>query len=204
MKNNNFKMVIVLTLISVIAALILSTVYSVTKEPIAEAYRQEFVQGLKMVLPDFDNEPDREFIVIKNRKIYIAKKKCGSDVHAPAIGLGCIAQSGEDNGSIVGYAMKTSSFKGYSGLIEVLIGIDTKGKITGIEILKHAETPGLGSKIESDWFKKEFVGLTADDNIAVKKDGGKIDQFSGATISPRAVCEAVSNGLKFLKENLNK
>ncbi len=182
MKNNNFKMVIVLTFISIIAALILSTVYSVTKEPIAEAYRQEFVQGLKMVLPDFDNEPDREFKTVNDKKIYVAKK----------------------NENIVGYAMRTSSLKGYSGLIEVLIGIDTKGKVTGIEILKHAETPGLGSKIESDWFKKEFVGLTADDNIAVKKDGGKIDQFSGATISPRAVCEAVSNGLKFLKENLNK
>jgi electron transport complex protein RnfG len=181
MKNNNFKMVIVLTLISIVAALILSTVYSVTKEPIAEAYRQEFVKGLTIVLPKFDNEPDREFKTVGDRKIYVAKK----------------------GDKIVGYALRASSMKGYSGLIEVLIGIDTTGKVIGIEILKHAETPGLGSKIESSWFKKEFVGLTAKDNIAVKKDGGQIDQFSGATISPRAVCEAVSSGLKFLKQNIS-
>ncbi len=181
MKNSNFKMVIILALISLIAALLLSTVYSVTKKPIEEAYRQEFIKGLKIVLPGFDNEPDREFKTIDNRKVYIAKK----------------------GGKVVGYALRSSSLNGFSGLIEVLVGVDVKGKVTGIEILKHAETPGLGSNIESDWFKKEFKGLTAADNIAVKKDGGNIDQFSGATISPRAVCEAVKSGLEFLKKNIS-
>ena len=181
MKNSNFKMVIILTLISLIAAFLLSTVYSVTKKPIEKAYRQEFVKGLKIVLPEFDNEPDREFKMFDNRKVYIAKK----------------------GDKVVGYALRSSSLNGFSGLIEVLIGVDVKGKVTGIEILKHAETPGLGSNIESDWFKKEFKGLTAADNIAVKKDGGNIDQFSGATISPRAVCEAVKNGLEFLKKNIS-
>jgi electron transport complex protein RnfG len=180
MEKNTFKMVLILTLIAAISAVILSFVHKITKEPIEAAYRQEFIDGLKAVLPDFDNEPDRDFKEIKGNKVYLAKK----------------------DGKVFAYAMKTISEKGYSGKIVVLIGVDLKGKITGIEILQHAETPGLGDHIESTKFKDSFKGLTIEDNIKVKKDGGIIDQFSGATISPRAVSEAVRNGLKFIDENV--
>jgi len=183
MQDNTFKMVIILTFIAAISAVILSYVHKITKTPIEAAYRQEFVNGLKAVLPDFNNEPDRDFKEIKGQKIYYAKK---------------------DN-NIVAYAMKTISKKGYGGSIVVLLGVDLNGKITGIEILQHAETPGLGDKISTPKFKNSFKGLTIKDNIKVKKDGGIIDQFSGATISPRAVTEAVRSGLKFINENvLNK
>ena len=84
------------------------------------------------------------------------------------------------------------------GIIAVLVGVDTHGKILGIEILHHAETPGLGNRIEDKSWKDTFIGLGKDSNIAVKKDGGDIDEFSGATISPRAVCEAVNSALDFL------
>lgn len=176
MKNSPFKMVIVLTVITAIASLILAGVYAGTKEQIAEAYRQDFLKGLKVVLPGFTNAPDTEFKEMKGKKIYIGRK----------------------DGEVFGYAARAVSPKGYSGDIAVLVGVDTEGKILGIQILKHAETPGLGNKIEFKEWRDTFVGLDKDDNIAVKKDNGIIDEFSGATISPRAVCEAVNMGLDFL------
>jgi electron transport complex protein RnfG len=174
--NESVKMVVVLTIITTIAALILAFVYNGTKDQIAEAYRQDFLKGLKVVLPGFDNKPDMEFKEMDGRKIYVGKKE----------------------GEVFGYAVQTVSPKGYSGDIVVLTGVNPKGEILGIQILKHAETPGLGNKIEFKEWRDTFVGLDKDSNIAVKKDGGNIDEFSGATISPRAVCEAVNIGLDFL------
>ncbi|UOD34069.1 RnfABCDGE type electron transport complex subunit G [Deferribacteraceae bacterium V6Fe1] len=180
MRDNNFKMVLVLTIIAAISAFILSFVYSSTKDKIADAYRQEFLRALVKVLPKYDNEPDKDVQSVEGKNVYVAKK----------------------DGQIVAYAVKTTSNKGYGGDIDVLLGVSMDGKITGIEIIKHAETPGLGSKIETETFKQSFKGLTVNDKIAVKKDGGVIDQFSGATISPRAVSEAVSSGLKFITEKV--
>ena len=176
----SFKMVIILTAVTFIASLFISLVYSNTKDKIEEEYRKEFLRGLVSVLPPFDNEPDSEKKNINGNIVYIAKK---SDKE-------------------VAYAVKAFSKKGYGGNIEVLVGVNISGKITGIEILKHAETPGLGNKIENVLFKDTFKGLNVLDKIAVKKDGGIIDEFSGATISPRAVCEAVENGLNFISTNV--
>lgn len=176
MQNNTFKMVLILTLIASLSALILAFIYDITKAPIAEAYRQEFVKGLKVVLPPFDNEPDIDFKEIKGHKVYLAKK-------------------GEET---IAYAIKSISEKGYSGNIAVLVGVDLKGKVSGIEVLQHAETPGLGDKIQDKPFRDSFIGLSVKDKIAVKMDGGVIDQFSGATISPRAVAEAVTIGVEFV------
>jgi electron transport complex protein RnfG len=173
-------MVIILTLIASLSGIILSFVHSSTKEKIAEAYRQEFLRALVKVLPKYDNEPDKDIKTVKDRTIYVAKYK----------------------GEVVGYAILSTSTKGYGGDIDVLVGVSPSGKILGIEILRHAETPGLGNKIENEEFKNKFKGLDLNDKIAVKKDGGMIDQFSGATISPRAVAEAVDLGLKFISDNL--
>lgn len=180
MKNKPIMMVVMLSVISVVSAFILAAVYDITKDRIAEEQRKEFLQGLLTVLPEFDNEPDREAFEFEGNLIYPAKK----------------------DGKVLAYALKASSNKGYSGEISILIGIDNDGKVVGIEILKHAETPGLGNKIEFPEFRNSFKGLSKNDNIAVKKDGGDIEQFSGATISPRAVCEAVKQGLSLLDKAL--
>ncbi|MCA1927205.1 MAG: RnfABCDGE type electron transport complex subunit G [Calditerrivibrio sp.] len=177
---NNYSMIIVLGIFSIVAAFLLSMTYQGTKDKIEEAYRQELIKALNIILPPHDNQPDKDTINIDDKTVYVAKK----------------------DGKLVGIAFKTLSSKGYSGDIDVLVGVETNNRIYGIEILRHAETPGLGSKIETDKFKQSFKGLTASDKIAVKKDGGIIDQFSGATISPRAVCEAVSNGIKFAENVL--
>lgn len=178
MKDKAIGMVIVLTLISAIAAFILAYVNNATKTRIEEAYRQDFLKGLKSVLPGFDNEPDRETMTIDGKTVYIGKKQ----------------------GKVFGYAVQSSSLKGYAGEINVLVGVDINGKVTGIEIIKHSETPGLGNRIEGREWRDEFLGMTADSKIGVKKDGGDIDSFSGATISPRAVCEAVKQALVIMKK----
>jgi len=91
--------------------------------------------------------------------------------------------------------------QGYAGPIRVLLGVGADGHILGARVLAHAETPGLGDKIEvdrNDWilaFDGRSLDDPSDDGWAVKKDGGIFDQFSGATITPRAVVKAVKRGL---------
>ncbi|VAX11057.1 Electron transport complex protein RnfG [hydrothermal vent metagenome] len=93
------------------------------------------------------------------------------------------------------------SGQGYAGEINLIMAVNSKGEILGVRVLSHAETPGLGDKIEAekdDWIFS-FNGLSlsqlSEDQWKVKKDGGKFDQFSGATITPRAVVKAVKQGL---------
>lgn len=96
---------------------------------------------------------------------------------------------------------------GYAGAIDILMGVDAKGKLLGVRVVSHAETPGLGDKIEpekSDWvfaFDGKSLGDPAEEQWAVRKDGGIFDQFSGATITPRGVVSAVRDGLKFFQRH---
>ena len=90
-----------------------------------------------------------------------------------------------------------------AGEIKLMMGIDAAGKLLGVRVLAHKETPGLGDKIEvkkGDWILR-FTGLSLGNPPAarwkVKKDGGEFDQFAGATITPRGVVRAIHGGLKF-------
>lgn len=100
--------------------------------------------------------------------------------------------------------------QGYAGAIVCVMGISREGKILGVRVLKHSETPGLGDKIEpakSKWifaFGGKFLGEPALEKWAVKKDGGVFDQFAGATITPRAVVKAVKGGLEFFDKERAK
>ena len=93
--------------------------------------------------------------------------------------------------------------RGYAADIVVLMGVDMDGRLLGARVIKHAETPGLGDKIEiakAKWIL-DFNGKSLSDpppeKWGVKKDGGVFDQFAGATITPRAVVKAVKSGLEF-------
>ncbi len=83
--------------------------------------------------------------------------------------------------------------RGYGGPIEMLVGIDEKGKVSGVKVLSHRETPGLGANIAQPKFLDQFKGKTLKDPIEPKKD---IDALTGATISSRAVCEGVKDALE--------
>jgi Na+-translocating ferredoxin:NAD+ oxidoreductase subunit G len=99
--------------------------------------------------------------------------------------------------------------QGYAGPIVCIMGVSREGELLGVRVLSHKETPGLGDKIEAakdDWihaFEGKSLGSPAADKWAVKKDGGTFDQFSGATITPRAVVRSVKDGLElFARERL--
>ncbi len=107
---------------------------------------------------------------------------------------------------VAGVAFETVG-KGYAGPIRVLIGIGADGRVLGARVLAHTETPGLGDKIEvarDDWildFDGKSLGEPPPVRWAVQKDGGDFDQFSGATITPRAVVSAVKGGLELFDEH---
>lgn len=96
---------------------------------------------------------------------------------------------------------------GYSGKINMLVGINLDGSIAGVRVVQHAETPGLGDKVElkkSDWilsFNGRSIGNPEAAGWAVKKDKGEFDQFTGATITPRAVTRAVYKALNYFQLN---
>ena len=103
---------------------------------------------------------------------------------------------------------QTSTYKGYNGEIKLLIGIAPDHKtLLGVRVLAHKETPGLGDKIEArihPWIL-QFAGKSlANTRFAVKKDGGDIDSFTGATITPRAVTNQVAEVLRATKKQPQK
>jgi len=95
---------------------------------------------------------------------------------------------------------------GYAGNIVCVMGVSREGKVLGVRVIKHAETPGLGDKIEpakAKWifdFDGKSLGEPPIEKWAVKKDGGVFDQFAGATITPRGVVKAVKGGLVFFEK----
>ncbi len=112
-------------------------------------------------------------------------------------------------GQTVAVAYGLSGF-GYGGEIAIILGVQASGELLGVRVLSHAETPGLGDKIEAkrgDWVLS-FDGLSFEklspEKWAVKKDGGHFDQFSGATITPRTVVKTVKRGLEFFQANKAK
>lgn len=109
----------------------------------------------------------------------------------------------KQDGKAVAVLLPVTARNGYSGDIHLLVGINTDGSIAGVRVVSHRETPGLGDKIElkkSQWLLS-FNGkqLTENNQQAwqVKKDGGEFDEFTGATITPRAVVQAVKQALEY-------
>ncbi len=97
------------------------------------------------------------------------------------------------NDEVRGYAVLAGS-NGYSGKISLLVGINTDGSIKDVSVISHTETPGLGSRITEKSFTDQFKGLDTEE-IALSRDGGKIDAITGATISSEAVVEAVQESM---------
>ena len=101
----------------------------------------------------------------------------------------------------MGQIIRTRTKQGYNGEISLWVGIDDRGTITGVRVIDHRETPGLGDPISldvSDWvlgFNGKSLTSPANQFWKVKKDGGEFDQFTGATITPRAIVSAVHDTL---------
>lgn len=187
------RLALVLTLITAGSALLLAMVEKVTREPIANQRRLVTLSALKAVLPPADNSPDQDMV-----SLVTGKDSKGNDVET-------VFYRGRKGGDVSGVAFRVVAPDGYSGSISVMVGIDPKGVVSGIAILQHAETPGLGALIEEDWWKNQFKGKGLENaDWRVKKDGGHFDQITAATISPRAVVGAMRKGLEFYKANRDK
>ncbi|MGC8121500.1 electron transport complex subunit RsxG [Marinobacter sp. VGCF2001] len=110
------------------------------------------------------------------------------------------------DGDPVGMILPTVAPDGYSGNIRLLVGLNLQGRLLGVRVISHKETPGLGDRIEtrkSDWvyaFEGKSLGNPEPRAWNVKKNGGVFDQFTGATITPRAVVKAVKKTLVYFRE----
>lgn len=185
---DTIKLIVVLTIICSVAGLMLAAVNKVTKGPIAAAARTEKLDAMKKVLPEeFNNEPDKDVHILsengKEWEFFIARK----------------------DGKFAGAAFVVSSDKGYGGKISVMVGVDLYEELHAIAILKQLETPGLGAKIEELEFRNGFPGRSlSETKWAVKKDGGDIDQITAATISSRAVVDAIAEGVNVYLANMKE
>lgn len=179
------KHAIVLGGFSLVATLLLSLAYGLTKEPIARSTLEDLRRSLDQVIPAsiHDNNPATDTVLLQVN------------------GTALLVYQARQSAHVTGVAFEVSR-KGYSGDIQLLLGIDRSGKLLGVRVLKHTETPGLGDKIEvnrSNWitrFNGLSLGSPPEALWAVKKDGGEFDQFAGATITPRAVVNGIRDGLR--------
>lgn len=178
MKSTLLNMVLSLGIITIVAAGLLSWIFTITEEPIAQAKAQKQQDAIGQVLPGitFNNDPGAEAVRIA----------VGTDSLTvfPAL----------QDGALAGLAVESHDYNGFSGLITVMYGFNAQGDITGYAVMQHAETPGLGSKM-GEWFCGEghsIIGLNPKTaNLTVSKDGGDVDAITAATITSRAFLRAL-------------
>ena len=201
-----FPLVVSMTLISAIAAGLMGWAYYVTAEPIRTAQIKKSNAALNDVLPAFDNQPSEETAVFGGVKFYI----------------------GRAGGKVSGFAGEFTTPKGYNGDVTVLAGFTPDGKITTVIVTQQSETPGLGTVVTDRRRQKTISTVLANEkesglppnrildqfagmNVAaagapwkVKKDGGGFDAITGATITSRAVVDAVYTVTAAFAENCDK
>ncbi|NOR18259.1 RnfABCDGE type electron transport complex subunit G [candidate division WOR-3 bacterium] len=165
------NMVLTLLIVAIVCSVVLSFVYSYTEPRIAETQAQLTLGGLKQVINA------QEFVEIISDTLWNAV---------------------DSSGILTGIVFRVFP-QGYGGPIPITVGLDLNGKITGVRIASAAEglkeTPGLGVKITEPEFKDQFIDKCAPE-AQLKSDGGEIDAITAATISSRAVCNGVKNGIE--------
>ena len=176
-----FRDVLILVIISTVAGICLSSVYTATKDKIAEAKQRELQEALKKVMPFLKEDYQEQKVNFNNEEIPI--------------------YTVQENGKLQGAAMKMVSHEGYGGDITFLMGVDKDAKITGFYMLDFKETPGLGTKATKPKFYGQFIGKSLETfNFKVKKDKGSVEAITAATITSRAVSSAMEKGLKAFKQ----
>ncbi len=195
-KSSFINMVVVLFIISAVAATALAFVYQATKEPIRLAKEEKKKKAIKKVVPEFDT-------------LYNPIENMFKIALAEGDSLECYpTKNGED---FSGYAIKANTSKGFSGEFWIMVGFTPDGKIYRTAVLEHKETPGLGDKMQknkADWsnqFNELDVPNIEDIDgdgilIEVTKDQGTVDAITAATISSRAFCDACERAYNAFKK----
>ncbi len=174
---------------------VVALTHQLTESQIKKQENIQLLSVLNQVIPKklHDNELAQSCILLNDPAL-------GTDNDMPAY----VATL---NGQPSAIAIEAIAPDGYNGAIKVIIGVKNDGTITGTRVLAHNETPGLGDKIDlriSDWilsFKGKSVTADNEAQWKVRKDGGQFDQFTGATITPRAVVKAVKKAVTYVNEN---
>ena len=177
-------MIVVLAVICGGSGVLLSYVEHITEEP--KAYQLlKYVQepSIKAVLGDYDNDPIKDRITMP----------AGKDDKGKEILMNIFPAKKGDEVTALAYS---SSATGYHGVIEIMVGVGLDGKLTGISIMTHTETPGLGARIVEPDFTDQFRGQELSDELKLSSDGGQVDGISGASISSKGVVTAVRKALE--------
>jgi len=195
-RENMQRSAIVLFLFAFIGTTVLSFTHEATEDRILQNERDALLRSLHTIVkPDtHDNDIYQDTMKVSDAEllgsaepvdVYIARKQ----------------------GKAVAAVFASIAPNGYNGTIKLLVGVDLNGILTGVRVISHMETPGLGDAIEeqrSDWilgFNGKSLQNPAEEQWKVKKDGGFYDQFTGATITPRAIVKAVRNTLLYFRAN---
>lgn len=187
---------LLLGLFAIISTAIIAGTFLSTTEQISENIRKAEEKALIEIIPksrhnnsmidNTQNVDDTKLLGLReSKKLYIAQ---------------------QDNNTVA-IIIPATARDGYTGDIDMIIGINIDGSVAGVRVLSHRETPGLGDAIEkkkSDWvdgFTGKSLVNPILENWTVKKDGGVFDQFTGATITPRAVSKTVARALQYFEKN---
>ncbi len=194
-----FRNILISTLFLVLFAMIgtgiVAFVHHATAQRIANNNRAALLGQLNALVPDdrYDND-------LSTDTMWLEAQTVGA---AGPVTVYRARHTGQPVAAIFSFATPD----GYSGPIRLLVGIFNDGKLAGVRVVGHNETPGLGDGIEaerSDWILN-FNGLSLDnppaERWAVRRDGGVFDQFTGATITPRAVVAAIKRSLLYFRDH---
>lgn len=186
-----------LGLFAMCTALLISGTFLLTKNRISEQQRQAEQKALLDIVPR-----DRHDNLMLDDTILV-----GPEAEGLGLAEGKRIYLARKNGKTVAAIIPVTAPDGYTGDIDLIVGVNADGSIAGVRALSHKETPGLGDKVDankSDWIYS-FVGRSLQNpevaGWAVKKDKGVFDQFTGATITPRAVVAAVFRALQYANAN---
>ena len=192
------KSAMLLSLYALIGVLFVATAHLITKDQITENQRLMLQKKWNEVL---DASRYKNDLNVDNKII------SAEEMSLPYDSTVYLARS--KNGEPVAAIFKVTTLEGYSGAITLLVAVNyADQQLTGVRVVKHKETPGLGDKIEvakDDWilgFKGKFLTTPESKSWAVKRDGGEFDQFTGATITPRAIVGLVEDVLIYSHKNI--
>lgn len=187
---------LVLALFAIAGTFFVSYTFENTIDRINENKRVALLKAIHVLIPPSDHDNDIFTDVIhKNDSNLLGSKKSVNIYRA------------RKNNKSVAVIINSVAPDGYNGNIDLLVAINYNGTLAGVRVVHHKETPGLGDAIEesrSNWITKfKSLSLTNPDKKgwAVKRDGGEFDQFTGATITPRAIVKAVYNTLRYYKKH---
>ncbi len=191
--NSTFKNVLCLTVITIVAGLGLGYVYDITAEPIRRMEEETKLEAYKSVFPDASGFVDTESVAEQSDGPVSVYSSNGCDIESAVV-------ANDSAGNKLGYVINVTTHEGYGGDITLSVGIDSEGVVKGMEILDISETAGLGMKAGESKFKDQFKDKAVS-SFTYTKTGAvqdfEIDAISGATITTKAVTNAVNTAITY-------